>query len=240
MAFSPIKNIEDAKFEATRENWQKKYKDAFVETQHDVSQLTLALPDDSLVVFGPPRLSHGSGDERFHVVGFLNTIQYSETRQVQPLKAIGSRRHIFAATNSPVQGSIGRLLFVGQNLLRAFYANAEFGTDITKRNSKYELKESGTDAWYTNVEEDLFRVPFGMGIIYNSPATLAGQKKVIGAEYFEVCTIVSKQMSVQSGQAMLMEQVQFMADRVVPWAGLTGIEDGDVAEPVSKVSVMHK
>lgn len=137
MSFSPIDKIESTAPVRDESSWVDQYKEAFVEHQHDTSQLTLILPDDCLVVVGPPRLSHASSENSFYPVGFLNSINISETRNVQPMKAIGSRRHIFAATNAPVQGSIGRLLFLGRNMLNALYANADFGPGITDRNSKY-------------------------------------------------------------------------------------------------------
>lgn len=227
MSFSPIDKIESAAPVRDESAWVDKYKEAFVEHQHDISQLTLVLPDDCLVVVGPPRLSHASSDNSFYPVGFLNSINFSETRSVQPLKTIGSRRHIFAATNAPVQGSIGRLLFLGRNLLNAFYANADFGSGITDRNSKYNGSAiSGDGIWNENLEEDIFRVPFGMGIVYNAPATLADGSVVAGAQYLEVCTLINRNTAIQSGQAMIMEQVSFMADRLIPWTSYDTIDKG--------------
>lgn len=196
--------------------WVDSYKNQFINQSHDLSQLSLVLPDDCLVVMGPARLSGVSGDDNFYPVGFLNMMQYSENRQVQPLKAIGSRRHIFASTNSPVQGSIGRLLFLGPNLYRAMYALAEYPARIKDRNSAFAVGSGDSASWFTNAEEDLFRIPVGIGIIYNSPASMAG-KKSAGAEYLEVCVLTNRQVSLQSGQAMIMEQVSFMADRIVSW-----------------------
>lgn len=199
------------------------YKQAFINQSHDLSELSLVLPDDCLVLIGPPRLSSVNGDDNFFAVGFLQTIQYSETRQVQPLKTIGSRRHIFAATNSPVQGSIARMLFLGENLYRALYLLSEEPEYIAKRNSNYAIGSGQDASWYTNAEEDLFRIPFGLGIIYNSPASLAG-KKSAGAEYIEVCTLTNRNTSITSGQAMIMEQVSFMGDRVIPWVAYPSVK----------------
>ena len=108
--FAPVSKMNAASPVSDISGWVSAYKEAFVEHQHDLSQLTLVLPDDCLIVVGPPRLAHASGDSAFHPVGFINNLQYTETRQVQPLKALGSRRHIFSATNAPVQGSIARML----------------------------------------------------------------------------------------------------------------------------------
>ena len=256
--FKPIQKIENENM-AYRDisNWVDAYKEAFVQHPHDSSQLTLVLPDDCLVVAGPTRLRHASGTDTsynangnqsadyFFPIGFANSISHTETRQVQPLKAIGSRRHIFAATNSPVQLQIARLLLVGTNTLRTLYALTSFGAHMDT-NSKYSANGNGNNEadWYHNMEEDIFRVPIGIGIIYNSPATLSGDmKNVASAEYFEVCTLQSKNVNIQSGQAMIMEQVTLLADRCIPWVGASNsgsltINNPDYYKQVQSVSTM--
>lgn len=243
MAFHPIAHIEkeEEPVNSGIEGWIQNYKEVFLEHPHDTSQLTLILPDDCLVVAGPTRLRHtgykaktdytgtsslgtdiASSAENlpdFHIIGFANNVTHTETRQVQPLKALGSRRHIFSATNTPVQIQMTRFMILGINTLRSLYGSALFGKDIYDRNSQYANISGSDDAsWFNNVEEDIFRVPIGIGIIYNSPATLAGSmQRIAGAEYFEACTLVSKNTSIQSGQTMVMEQVSLLADRAVPW-----------------------
>lgn len=268
MSFNPITNIEVSSG-ADRDiaSWVKNYKESFVQHPHDTSQLTLVLPDDCLVVAGPTRLSHagenvdgfgggGNKDNQFYTIGFASAVSYSETSDVQPLKAIGSRRHIFAKTNSPVQIQIQRLMFLGMNLLRAIYAQVAVGSDTYARNSKYAQipndgfagGDSGNQndvskaAWYSNIEEDIFRIPIGLGVIYNAPASLAGQKKYAGAEYFETCVFASRQVAMQAGQAYIMEDVSLYADRVVPWMGTSGtrltLSDSDQTKQVQAVSNM--
>lgn len=245
MSFKPISGKIENEGYTTRDisSWVTAYKEGFVQHPHDNSQLTLLLPDDCLVVAGPTRLRHASntsdssvsavanaistavnsangsssaGD--FFPIGFANSVTHTETRQVQPLKAIGSRRHIFAATNSPVQIQIARLMLLGTNVLRSLYGYSE--KDLRNVNSKYSGagEDNYNSDWFSNLEEDLYRIPIGIGIIYNAPANLIGLKSnVAGAEYFEVCTIQSKNVSIQSGQAMIMEQVTLFADRCIPW-----------------------
>ena len=178
-------------------------------------------------------------------IGFATSINYTEQRQVQPLKAIGSRRVVFAATNSPVQITIERMLLVGMNTLRSLYANVLTGSDINNRNSKYSHSGSSNEdaAWFSNMEEDIFRVPIGLGVIYNAPASLAGaqSKNKMFAEYFEVCTLNSKTITIQSGQTMVAEQVQLYADRVLPWKvgnSYMQFEEEDRYAPVDSVSRM--
>lgn len=210
------------------DNWVSTYKNTFLNQSHDQSELNLILPDDCLVVIGAPRLKDMREDE-LYPVGFLNGISYSETRQVQPLKTIGSRRHIFAATNGPVQGTINRLLFVGDNLLRALHRYQSVPASISANaNSTYYDGAMYNDSndrgeWFSNVEEDIFRIPFGLGIIYNAPSTMSGGNKGKGvAEYLEGCTLGNRSVQLQSGQAMVMEQVSFLADRVVGWTSWNG------------------
>ena len=210
-------------------SWANKYLEQHIQRSHDEAPFTLATPDDSLVVVGPPRLAQ-AGSANLFPVGFVNTVQYSESRQVQPLKAIGSRRHIFASTNSPVQGSIGRMLILGSNLARALYAVAseeDLGVVSEKATHKVADRDDiSSSSWFTNLEEDLFRIPIGIGIIYQSPGTMTDKTsdEVVGADYIEVCQLINRNVSLQSGQAMIMEQVSFMADRVIPWNQYQGIE----------------
>lgn len=203
--------------------WMKLYKDQFIEHSHDQSALSLITPDESLIFIGPPRLA-GTKSSEFFAVGFVNSFNYSEQSQVQPMKALGSRRHIFGRTNSPVQGSIGRMMVLGSNIYRAIYALTDMINTISDRNTKFAVGSSAEKAsWFTNLEEDLFRIPFGLGIIYNSPASMAEtSNKSAGAEYLEVCHLVNRNVSFQAGQAMVMEQVSFMADRAVPWSDYAG------------------
>lgn len=241
MAFSPISKVEHINPVNTVSNWVDKYKEAFVEHQHDLAQMTLILPDDSLIVAGPPRLSMADSDTSFHVIGFVQDLQYTDSKNTQYLKALGSRRHIPASTNVPVQGSCNRMLFLGRNFLNAVYASAEFGDNIADRNSKYDSNGvNGTGAWWMNFDEDVFRIPFGLGIIYNSPATLAGggdSVKQAAAEYIECCTFTTRSVAMQAGQAWIMESVQFVADRVVPWehGGSLTMDTSSLNSPVSEV-----
>lgn len=205
------------------DTWSDSFKNQQMEMSHDQSMLNLVTPDECLIVVGPPRL-HMAGDTGgstdFYVVGFVSGFTYSETSQVQPLKAIGSRRHIFARTNQPVQGNIQRMMFFGNNMYRALYSLTKSGQIESHPNSKYyDSGSENNSTWYANLEEDLFRIPFGMGIVYQSPSSNTHESSSVaaGAEYIECMTLANRNVSFQSGQATVMEQVQFLADRVIPW-----------------------
>lgn len=201
------------------EQWASQYKDSQIEMLHDQSMLTLATPDDSLLVVGPPRLV--GTVEKFHVVGMVNSFNYNDASQVQPFKAIGSRRHVFSKTSAPVSGSIARMVILGPNLFRALYSLLEAGDISPLKQKNFSMDKSSPEksAWYTNLEEDLYRFPIGLGVIYKAPvvSNTTDYKNVVGAEYIENCVIMGRSVGMQSGAAMIMEQVSFMADRVIPW-----------------------
>lgn len=247
-----VKNTPGNAIVNTIQEWLNAYREQHIEFSHDQSMLTLMSPDEALLVVGPPRLytykdnavwestlSPVPTDTQFQVIGFVGNITYSETAQIQPLKAIGSRRHIFSKSNAPVQGSIGRMMILGSNLLRTLYSQTvttDFGNSLTR------VSGSGTagSTWYTNLEEDIFRIPFGMGVIYSSPGTM-NEAQVYAGDYFEACVLTQRSSTVQSGQALIMEQVSFMADRVLPGfvnSTLTNTSiaaSGDIENPYTKI-----
>lgn len=197
--------------------WMSTYGDQHLEYSHDQSMMTLANPDDAIMVVGPPRLSLAK-DADFAVIGFMSNLQYVESAQIQPMKAIGSRRHVFSKTNAPVNGSIARMMILGKNILSTLMSK----TDVSMLDSsigKWATAGYDNAAWFANLEEDVFRIPFGLGVIYSSPANRidSGGGTAIGADYIECCVLQSKQNSVMAGQTMIMEQVTFIADRVMVW-----------------------
>jgi hypothetical protein len=221
-------------------SWETQYKNQNIGMMHDESMFELVSPDDSIIVAGPSRLYNAANtntqnaNSPFYVIGVCQSFNFTESSQIQPMKAIGSRRHIFTRTNQPVQASIARLMFYGPNLVRALYkalADGEPYSDTDTTNNQYiqgnASYETLTDevTFLTNLEEDLYRTAFGIGIIYHTPKTAhfaasdsgAPTGAAMGAEYLEYATIQSRNVSFQSGQTIVMEQVQLMADRVVPW-----------------------
>lgn len=205
--------------------WAQQYKEQSIEMHHSNSMFDLVSPDDSILVAGPARLSEAGAlsvvaGGSFYIIGVCQSVQIQESSQIQPLKAIGSRRHLFTKTNVPASASIGRMMFFGKNLARALYTHVR--EPRVKTNSKfYQGPLYETSKFLANLEEDLFRIPFGLGIIYHTARTASQAKTsgslAAGAEYLECCYLQSRAVSLQTGQTMVMEQVQLLADRLVPW-----------------------
>lgn len=224
------------------DSWTAAYKDRHLEMSHDQSQLALVNPDDSLVVVGPARLA--SQHVKFYVVGFLNSLNFSESRMVQPMKAIGSKRHVFSSTNAPVQGNISRLMFHGPNLARALYGIMD-DTGLGNLSRYAQFAVGGTSSspfdatFFTNLEDDLYRFPVGLGIIYRAPAHDTNHSDAsVGAEYIESFVLANRSVSIQAGQSMVMENVSFMADRVVPWSTYSSGVSFSATAPSTIASLM--
>lgn len=219
----------------TISDWASKYGENNIEYKMDQTMLTLCTPDDSLVFVGPPRLTNMGVDinnpqsqdvspfNNFRIIGFMNNLSYSETAQIQPLKAIGSRRHFFSKSNMVVQGSIARMVLLGTNLFRLLYGVTDDSWMDDKTKYRHGNFNDGDNLTYANLEEDIYRIPFGLGIIYSAPGLNAAQNfnqlpngAAISAEYIECCVLQSRRISLTTGSGIVLEDVSFLADRVLP------------------------
>lgn len=219
------------------ELWTARWKDTNVGFATDASAFSLANPDDTLLFVGPPRLPRKS-DSAIALVGMTPSFDYTEQSMVQPIKTIGSRLHLFARSNSTVSAQMSRAVFYGPNLLKQLYSvintnvvgkpgyglegdNGDYSKDAS---SSYGgtiyasfFPDNKMDAgWWGSLGDDLFRVPIGLGVVYNSPGGLNNNSN-IGADYLENCQIMARSISIQAGSGVIMENVSIIADRALPW-----------------------
>lgn len=221
----------------TPESWVDWYKDSSIGFAADTSTFSLANPDDTLIFVGPPRMPL-NGEMAVALVGMTPSISYNESANVMPLKALGSRLHMFARSNTPVSGNMTRLVGYAPNFMRQLYKvintnvlakpmqtlEDSTGNGVATASSNYHgtsyatffPKDNMTAAWWSNLSDDLYRIPIGLGIVYNSPGGL-NAKSSIGADYIENCQINSRSISVNSGGGLVMENISFIGDRVLPW-----------------------
>ena len=205
----------------TQKEWSDHYKDAFLEQSHDFSQLSLLLPDDCLIMVGPPRHPDWASFNN-RTIGFLRNITIGQQANLQPVKALGSRRHIWAKTNQPVTLQIQRMVFTKGTLLGTLYSIIASDKGNINKNLTYNAGKIGDipDVYqsqgmmYTNIEDDLFRIPFGLKIFLGSPSIIANEKSV-PAVLAESCVIQTHQMSITAGEALVLEDVTIYADRLV-------------------------
>jgi len=198
-------------------NWNPQ--SACIERVMDNAAYTSGHPDDTLVLVGPARWATvgevvsglPSSADKLLPIGMLQQIQVSQQRGVQPVQAIGSGRNYFMAGKPSVNFSIGRLFAKGPNLYRALYKNIFPEDDSLKFNPQEPTHADGYSDGVFNLDSELFLVPFGIAIAFRDKS--GGN---LGSFYIESCMISSYQLGIASGNNIIMENVNGMADRVLP------------------------
>lgn len=194
--------------------WQSQQRT--VERFTDNAAYTSAHPDDTLVLAGPPRKIDAneqatSGWQSLLAIGMIQSFQFNSQKPTQPMQAIGSGRSYFVSGKSQTTWRIGRLFCNGRNLLRVLYHNAVAGgVPVQNFDDKPALDVS--DMYYVNLDSELYYVPFGLAAIFRDKIS-----NLIGAVYLELCMIQSYGVGFNAGQAMIMEDVNGMCDRVLPF-----------------------
>lgn len=198
-------------------------KDTWVTQEHYVERLmdnaafTAAHPDDTLFLAGPARYaSDNSFIDKLLPIGQVMNFTMAGNAPVQPLTAIGSGRSFFVRGKGNVSLSIGRLFLNGRNLLRVLYTSAvQAGVDVSAFDDVAADEDANIDQrpskFFLNLDSELFYVPFGIAALFRDKS-----KRTIGAFYVELCMITAYNLGVASGQAMIMENVSIVADRVKP------------------------
>lgn len=176
-------------------------------------------------------------------IGLLENIGVSQSKQVQRIFEIGSSRSYFIPGRVVGSVSLGRVFYYGPSLLRVIYAyyknesdgvligNEErslldVGTPNERRNpneelislnaissaSTHDVKMSpGDDYFFINLASDMFNQPTGLAVYFKD-----SNNNLIGAMYLEDCMVQGHQMSVSSGNVLIMEGATMQFDRVVP------------------------
>ena len=196
------------------DNWNPQ--NSCIERIMDNAAYTSGHPDDTLVLVGPARWSNvsnetGDSTSKLTAVGMLQQLQVSQQRGVQPVQAIGSGRNYFLAGKPSVNFSIGRLFAKGANLHRALYKNIFPNENHLTFNDKEPAVAPGYSDGVFNMDSELFLVPFGIAVAFRDKS--GGN---LGSFYIESCMLSSYQIGIASGSNIVMENVNGMADRLLP------------------------
>jgi hypothetical protein len=188
-----------------------------VERFTDNAAYTSAHPDDTLVLAGPPRELNAvqnatTGWQSLLAIGMIQGFQFNSQKPTQPMQAIGSGRSYFVSGKSQTTWRIGRLFCNGRNLLRVLYHNAVAGGLQVQNFDDKPVAENATDMYYMNLDSELYYVPFGIAAIFKDKI-----QNLIGAVYLELCMVQSYGVGFNAGQAMIMEDVNGLCDRVLPF-----------------------
>ncbi len=201
-----------------------------VERLLDNASYDAAHPDDTLLLAGPARAgmanaTSNAGGRTLLALGMFQSFSWTTTAPVQPMMAIGSGRSFYLRGKSQTQWQIARVWINGRNLLRALYHNAnEVGVPVEQFDDPAAF--SSDDQFYTNLDSELYYVPFGLGMIMRSKS-----HSMVASSYFELCCIGTWGSGVQAGQAVIMESVSGLCDRVSRFAPSDAMRQRGVPRP---------
>jgi len=208
------------------------FQDHYVERVMDNAAYTAAHPDDTLVLAGSarsPDYDKGakSVEDKMLALGHMQSVQFTQQKPTQPVMAIGSGRTFFVSGKAQGQCTLGRLFVNGRNLLRVLYHNVRAsGLDVAKFDDRPANKKE--DQYYINLDSELYLIPFGLGSLFRDKI-----HQHIGGFYAELCMITSYAIGFNAGQNMIMEQVNVVFDRLLPffenYAIKYGLESSDFA-----------
>ena len=197
----------------------------YVERLMDNSAFTAAHPDDTLVLAGPARFGGGSGGvdvgegtnkakdfiDSLLPIGSMMNFTMAANAPVQPLTAIGSGRTFFVRGKGNITFSIGRLFVNGRNLLRVLHTSAiQQGINIQHMDDP-AMAADNNEQYVVNLDSELFYIPFGMACLFRDKS-----RSPVGAFYIELAMLNTYNIGIASGQAMIMENVNGVADRILP------------------------
>lgn len=188
-----------------------------VERLLDNSTYDAANPDDTLILAGPARKGVVQVDRRssrsLMALGMFQTISFQSAAQIQPAMAIGSGRSFFLRGKSQTNWNISRVMMNGRNLLRALYHGAvEAGIAVDKFDDPAAPAGSPTSQFFINLDSELFYIPFGLGIIVRTKS-----HTLVAGLYIELCLIGSYSNQITAGQPLMMENINGVADRILPF-----------------------
>lgn len=195
------------------------FQDHYVERVMDNSAYTAAHPDDTLVMAGTPRspdtlsgpVSDRTIDSKMLAIGHLQQFQVTQQKPTQPVMAIGSGRAFFVSGKAQGQVTLSRLFLNGRNLLRVLAHNVRrSGLKVGDFDDK--PARDAANQYYVNLDSELYLIPFGLGALFRDKV-----HHNIGGVYAELMMITTYAIGVTAGQNMVMEQVNCVFDRLLPF-----------------------
>ena len=195
---------------------QWRFQENYVERLMDNSAFTAAHPNNTLLMAGPARFTNtasakDSPGETLLPIGMVQNMSVQQQRPVQPMQAVGSSRSFFVAGKSSISFNMSRLMVNGRNLLRALYTQAvQSKIDVSKFDEP-PVRSDGNEKFFLNLDSELFYIPIGLAVLFRSVS-----HDTVGAFYIELAMLNSWSVQFSAGQAMVMENVSGLADRIKP------------------------
>jgi len=205
-------------------------------TQMDDNLYNGFVSGESVVIVAGPRQLSSTVDadtiSNLRPIGVVESATVAQNKQIQQIFEIGSRKSFLIPGRTQVNVGLSRILFSGDSLLSALHEyNENNFTDATGNSggldNVHKLEDSpgyktrdqnndGTDAsgqkYFLNLASSFFNHPMGLGFLFND-----SDNQQMAFVYLQDCMVRSHQMSIGANQTILMENVNIMADSVLPF-----------------------
>jgi len=187
---------------------------------------------ESVVLVSGPRQvpSDGTAINNLYPIGVVESATIAQNKQIQQIFEIGSRKSFLIPGRTQVNVGLSRILFSGDSLMSALHEyNEEHYKDINSEKKTVEEAHKDSDSpgyvtqdtgnkgtdisqnYYLNLASTFFNHPMGLGFLFHD-----SDDDQLAFVYLQDCLIRSHQISIGANQTILMENVNIMADSVVP------------------------
>jgi hypothetical protein len=149
--------------------------------------------------------------EHLFLLGGVMNFSPNESKQVVPVKEIGSSRKRLVPGPTQYSASLTRLLTAHSNIKYALY---QWLFKISNSMKLVRAPGPNNGVHFSGLESEIYKIPFG---IINLKATAGGD--VIGADFLERCFISSFSVGLTAQSPVVAENINIMITRIVPIMG---------------------
>ncbi|MBC8436891.1 hypothetical protein H8D85_01055 [bacterium] len=158
-------------------------------------------------------------------IGFVENASVNQSKQLQQLFEIGSRKPFIIPGRTQVSASLSRVLFNGASLMKVLYNNGDVSTyapeladmPIEHKPASGDFQEIENTAgafegdFYINLASEFFNAPVGLAFVMRDM-----KQDAYEGFFLEECWIQGHQFSMAAQQTVLLENVSMRATGVIP------------------------
>lgn len=207
--------------------------------QFDDDANKVASAEASIIFSGPPvwnpsklKVSGGFAG-LLYPIGAVQGFSTNAAPQLIPYPEVGSRNKRVAVGVANYSATMGRVLSWHDNLLHSLYQWLPKMLGGAKQDMLFRPgnKKGRGQFHYTNLDSELFRVPFG---ILEIKITAGGE--LISSRYLEKCYVQNEGDAITAGQTLIVENASLYVTRIVPADDVTVIDS--IANNLEKFGFM--
>ncbi|MBC8410394.1 MAG: hypothetical protein H8E12_16980 [Rhodobacteraceae bacterium] len=147
-------------------------------------------------------------------IGLVENAAVQQSKQLQQLFEIGSRRPFFVPGRVQISATLARVMFNGPSLMKTVYQNVTPPLEEQIRTNTVTVDDLpgpvGED-FYINLASEYFNHPLGLAFLIRDM-----DKGGYGGFFLEECFIQGHQFSLAAQQTVLLENVSLRAAAIQP------------------------